>query len=157
MIRTMTPVLLMLLLWVAAACSGNASSQQQAKETADSSTADNTISGNGESIIGEWEQVLTAEDTNGNGALEDDERKSGHNNLKDYMKLNSDGSAVFLIVKAKGRYEINEEKSSGKKYLNLFSQDGTKYRKGAIVSVGKTELLLMNKFGGSSFTIWKRL
>lgn len=135
------------------ACSGKASSKNQQEETA----AVTNASGDDDGLVGEWEQILTAGDTNGNGTLEDEERKSGHNNLKDYMKLNSDGSAIILIVKAKGRYEINEEKSSGKKYLNLFSEDGTKYRKGAIVSVGKTELLLMNKFGGSSFTVWKRL
>ena len=111
----------------------------------------------GDGIVGEWELTGVTEDKNGNDQLDADERNIASKNMKDYMKLNSDGSAVFHTFKTKGRYEIKTNPDSGNDYLTLFDKDNFKYPKGAVMSVGKEELLIMNKFGGNSITIWKRL
>lgn len=111
----------------------------------------------GDGIVGEWALTMVAPDENGNEVIDENEKAKATTSMKDYMKLNSDGSAEFYVFKAKGRYEINTNASSGKKYLNLFDKDNTKLPKGAILSVTKDELIIMNKFGGDSFTVWKRV
>lgn len=131
------------------------------KETAQNSSSETTkeasaSSSPGDSIVGEWELVGVTEDKNGNEQLDPDERKSAIK-MDDYMKLNSDGSAVMFVFKNKGRYEIRKDESSGKEYLDLYDSENGKHPKGYIMSVTKDELLIMNKFGGDSITIWKKV
>lgn len=123
-----------------------------AKEAA---TALSTATQN-EPIVGQWKLVLVAADENGNGLLDESEKAKG-TQMDDYMKLNADGSAEFYTIKLKGRYEIIPNASSGKKYLYLFDEGGTKHPKGAILSVTKDQLVLLDKFGGDSFTVWQRI
>lgn len=147
-------ILQLSLMWLLTGCSDNNAAQPGHESNTSPATSN---AGSNDGLVGEWEQMLTAADKNGNEILEEDERKAGSATLMDYMKLNSDSSAVILYARAPGRWETYVNASSGKTYLNLYSQDNTKYRKGAIISVGKNELLILNKFGGNSFTVWKRL
>ena len=125
----------------------NPSSEATKGESASSSSDD--------TIVGEWELVGVTEDKNGDDQLDPEERKSAVK-MDGYMKLNSDGSAVMFVIKNKGRYEI-ETTSNGKKKLTLYDSENGKHDQGIIFSVTKEELLIINKFGGDSFMIWKRV
>jgi hypothetical protein len=109
------------------------------------------------SIVGEWELKAIIFDSNANDKIEEDEKQKASTESHDYMKLNSDGSAVFYTIKIKGRYEIKTNSSSGYRYLNLFTENNDKVSKGRIFSVTKDELTLLDHFGGSTFHIYKRI
>jgi hypothetical protein len=135
-----------------------ATSSEQTTQNSSSETSTKDVSApasSDASIVGEWQQTGVAEDKNGNDQLDAEERNSAIK-MDDYMKLNSDGSAVMFVIKNKGTYEI-ETTSNGKKKLTLYDSENGKHDMGIIISVTRDELLIMNKFGGDSFTIWKRL
>lgn len=108
-----------------------------------------------EDIVGEWKLTMTVLDKNRNNKI-DNEEKAAAMQLNDYLKLNSDGSAVFSQVKAKGRYEIKPNSDNTSKYLNVYDKDNFKTPYGRIVSVTKTELILFKNSVGPVFFIWKR-
>lgn len=115
-------------------------------------------SSQGDNIVGEWKCTMWISDKNRNEKIEEDERADAITQVNDYMKLNADGSAVFTQIKMKGRYEIKPNSDGTSKYLNLFDEANTRYQKGVILSVTKTELtLLWTALGGDKFTVWKRL
>lgn len=143
------------------ACSNSKSSEEKKSETnasTDNKQVENTSSASAaDGIVGEWELTGITEDTNGNDQLDPDERSKASKNAMDYMKLNSDGSAVFFVSNLKGRYETKTNQSTGRKHLYLYDKQNFEYPKGYIMSVTKAELLIMNQAGGNSITIWKRL
>jgi hypothetical protein len=100
--------------------------------------------------------MLVARDDNRNGKLDAEERKNAFTQAenKDYLKLNSDGSAVFTQIKVKGRYELKVESDGGKK-LVLYDKDNNDENRGIIFSVTKDELVLFK--AGSVFSVYKRL
>ena len=108
-------------------------------------------------IIGEWKLTMWIRDNNRNNKIEEDEKAVAITQMNDYMKLNADGSAVFSQVKMKGRYEIKLNSDGTRKYLNLFDEANSRYQKGEIISVTKTELTLSGTSLVNTFTIWKRL
>jgi len=115
-------------------------------------------SSQGDNIVGEWKCTMWISDKNRNEKIEEDEKADAFTQVNDYMKLNADGSAVFTQLKMKGRYEIKPNSDGTSKYLNLFDEANTRYQKGVILSVTKTELtLLWTALGGDKFTVWKRL
>jgi len=115
-------------------------------------------SSQGDNIVGEWKCTMWISDKNRNEKIEEDEKADAITQVNDYMKLNADGSAVFTQLKMKGRYEIKPNSDGTSKYLNLFDEANTRYQKGVILSVTKTELtLLWTALGGDKFTVWKRL
>jgi hypothetical protein len=128
---------------------------EQTNEVKDLKKTASPEASSGDGIVGEWTLIKMIIDENANDKMDANEISNPITNSEDYMKLNSDGSAEFYAIKIKGRYEIKEN-SGGKRYLNLFDKDNTKHAKGAIISVTKNELTLLNKFAGSTFTIWKR-
>jgi hypothetical protein len=129
---------------------GKSSTEKQNQSAESSSQGDN--------IIGEWKCTMWISDKNRNEKIEEDEKADAFTQVNDYMKLNADGSAVFSQVKIKGRYEIKPNSDGTSKYLNLFDEANSRYQKGVILSVTKTELtLLWPALGGDKFTIWKRL
>lgn len=105
-------------------------------------------------IIGEWELVGSIVDTNDNLQLDDDERKNLKTTMKDYMKLNGDGSGAFTIAKMEGRYEMTE--NNGKKVLTWYDEGNGRHRIGTIVKVTKDELHIKEP-GGHGLFIWKRI
>lgn len=115
-------------------------------------------SSQGDNIVGEWKETMWIRDNNRNEKIEEDEKAGAITQVNDYMKLNADGSAVFTQFKWKGRYEIKPNSDGTSKYLNLFDEANSRYQKGVILSVTKTELtLLSTALGGGKFTVWKRL
>lgn len=94
-----------------------ASTDSEARAETEQATAAAASASKVEGIVGEWELVLVAPDENGNEIIDENEKAKSTTNMQDYMKLNSDGSAEFYLFKAKGRYEIRANESSGKKYL----------------------------------------
>jgi hypothetical protein len=144
------------------ACSNSNSADQNqlatnsAKETAEANTSAAANPGN-DDIIGEWKLTMWIRDNNLNNKIEEDEKADAITQMNDYMKLNADGSAVFSQVKIKGRYEIKLNSDGTRKYLNLFDEANSRYQKGEIISVTKTELTLSGTSLVNTFTIWKRL
>ena len=143
------------------ACSSNSSMNEQqladnAQEENKPAPAAKVFDDPGdEELIGEWKLTMNILDKNRNNKIDEDE-KAAATPLNDYLKLNSDGSAVFSQVKAKGRYEIKSNSDGTSKYLNVYDRDNFKIPYGRIVSVTKTELVLFKSSVGPVFFIWKR-
>jgi hypothetical protein len=114
------------------------------------------VSASGADIVGEWEMVGFVVDTNDNLQIDEAERKALKPTMKDYMKLNRDGSGVFTVAKMEGRYEIKDPDSSGKKYLTWFDKANGRHRVGTIIKVTKDELHIKEP-GGHGLFVWKRL
>ena len=135
-------------------CSNNKSNESTTTSTTQSTATSNEAK-QGDGIVGEWEQILVARDDNRNGKLDDEERKNAFTQAqnKDYLKLNSDGSAVFTQIKVKGRYELKAE-SNGRKKLVLYDKDNNDENRGIVYSVTEDELILFK--GGSVFSVYKR-
>ena len=157
-------VFFLLMLVVNVACNNNKTSEtsQAAKEnkTETSENANKANPGSAQTegmdgIIGEWRQILITEDKNGDEQIDESERAAG-SKIDDYLKLNSDGSAVFHVFEANGTFRVKTNESSGTKYLYLYDRENNESNKGAIHSVTKDEMILIHKMGGDSYTIWKR-
>ena len=143
------------------ACSSNSTINEKQfadnaqEENKPGSTAKVFVNPGDEDLIGEWKLTMNVLDKNRNNKMDEDE-KAAAMQLNDYLKLNSDGSAVFSQVKAKGRYEIKSNSDGTSKYLNVYDKDNFKIPYGRIISVTKTELILFKNSIGSVFFIWKR-
>ena len=142
------------------ACSNNSSiiEKQLAEKENRSQEATTSSSGNPgeEDVIGEWKLTMTTLDKNRNDKIEEEERANAMTQLNDYLKLNSDGTAVFSQVKIKGRYELKPNSDGTRRSLNLYDKNNFKTPYGRIISVSKTELILYKNSIGSVFFIWKR-
>jgi len=109
------------------------------------------------SIIGEWELVKIFTDDNSNHRVDAGEETDATSNLKDFLKLNADGSCEYTIAKLKGSYEIIT-KEDGRKRLNMYDRIGGETTSGRyIISVTDNELVINRMMGGSDFEIFKRL
>lgn len=128
----------------------NASSEKK-EEAASNSSAQ------GDDIIGQWEMVSSVVDTNDNLQIDEDERKNlTPVSVKDYMKLNRDGSGLFTVAKMEGRYELTDPKNDGKKLLTWYDKANGPHRIGTIMKVTKDELHI-KEYGGAGLFVWKRL
>ena len=108
-------------------------------------------------IVGEWEMVSSIVDTNDNLKIDEEERKDLQPvAVKDYMKLNGDGSGLFTVGKMEGRYEITDRENNGKKFLTWYDKANGEHRIGTIINVTKDELHIKEP-GGSGLFLWKRL
>jgi lipocalin-like protein len=110
-----------------------------------------------ENIVGEWELIKVIGDRNGNHIIDADEDKDAITTMKDYLKLNADGTCEYTIVKLEGRYEI-VTKEDGRKKLVMYDRTGTETTSGRyIISVTDKELVINRLMGGSDFEVFKRL
>ena len=76
--------------------------------------------------------------------------------MKDYLKLNANGTCEYTIAKLEGRYEIVTKE--GRKRLAMYDRTGGETTSGRyIISVTKNELVINRIFGGSDFEVFKRL
>jgi hypothetical protein len=154
--------LLISFVFVLISCGDNkaATSDKQEANTSSPEKKENPASGlsaQEDDIIGEWDLVGAVVDTNDNLQIDEDERKKLESAAyKDYMKLNRDGSGLFTIAKMKGRYEITDPKSDGKKFLTWYDEANGPHRIGTILKVTKDELHI-KEVGGSGLILWKRL
>ena len=112
----------------------------------------------GDGIVGEWQLVMQITDRNDNDQIDEEEKKEAVTQAEDYMKLNSDGTAEYTVYKGKGTYEVVTDNPSGHKYLVIIAGDGTKIKKGRILSLTSTELILIKKEAGTTgFYVFKRI
>lgn len=110
-----------------------------------------------EDIVGEWELIKVIGDHNGNHVIDADEDKEAITTMKDYLKLNADGSCEYSIAKMEGHYEI-ATKEGGRKKLVMYDGTGTETNTGRyIISVTGKELVINRIMGGSDFEVFKRL
>ena len=108
-------------------------------------------------IVGEWELVKVIGDRNGNHIIDADEEKDAITTMKDYLKLNADGTCEYTIANLQGRYEI-VIKDDGRKSLVMYDRTGTETTSGRyIISVTDKELVFNRIMGGSDFEVFKRL
>src|SRR5687767_136014 len=133
-------------------CGANKAVKSEKQQTNNPSA--NAPSAQGDDIVGEWEMVGVVVDTNDNLQIDEAERKALKQTMKDYMKLNRDGSGVFTVGKPPGRYELREQ--AGKKYLTWYDKANGPHRVGTIIKVTRDELHIKEP-GGHGLFVWKRL
>ena len=110
-----------------------------------------------EDIAGEWEMLGFVVDTNDNLQIDEAERNALKKpSFKDYMKLNRDGTGEFTIAKMPGRFELTDQGSGGRKFLNWYDKANGRHRIGTILKVTRDELHIKEP-GGHGMFIWKRL
>jgi hypothetical protein len=108
-------------------------------------------------LVGEWEMVGFVVDTNDNLQIDEAERRNlKQPSVKDYMKLNRDGSGLFTVAKMEGRYEIRDPDGSGKKVATWYDKANGRHRIGTIIKVTRDELHIKEP-GGHGLFVWKRL
>jgi len=109
-------------------------------------------------IVGEWELVKFLPDHNGNHKIDPDEDKDASSLMKDYLRLNTDGTCEYTIAKMEGTYEIIT-KDDGRKKIMMYDRVGGETTSGRyILSVTDNELIINRiALGGSQFEVFKRL
>jgi len=107
-------------------------------------------------LIGEWQLTLKVDDLNRNGKLDDDERRKGVTQVKDYYKFNSDGTCLFYTFKNKGRFEVTTRPSNGRQTVEVLDRENTRVMRGTIVSLTDAELVLVSYSIGTIFSVYKR-
>ncbi|HJS53073.1 MAG TPA: hypothetical protein VJ765_00975 [Chitinophagaceae bacterium] len=152
--RKNTPVGLILLFLLSCADNKTATAEKQiANNSPAAENREQTSASQDNDILGEWELLMWATDANDNKKLDDEERKKPITGAQDYMKLNSDGTCIYLVFKQKGRYEVKPD-SDGRRQFTLIDVNNYRMRKGYIYSVTKDEFILLD---GATFRIYKRL
>lgn len=141
-----------------AACGDNnpATEPQTSNAAAEKKAEPSTSSAESDDIVGEWEMVGFASDTNSNLQIDEDERKNLKAAYEDYMKLNNDGSGLFTISKMEGRYEAVAREGKSQRFLTWYDKGDGRHRVGTIVFVSKDELHIKERDGNGIF-VWKRL
>jgi hypothetical protein len=135
-------------------CGADKAVKNEKQQTKKSSA--NALSAQDGDIVGEWQMVGFVVDTNDNLQIDEAERKAlKQPTVKDYMKLNRDGSGAFTVAKMPGRYEITDQ-SGGKKYLTWYDKANGRHRVGTIIKVTSDELHIKEP-GGHGLFVWKRL
>ena len=140
------------------ACNNNKSTEEKkaATNSITEAPSSSTAAANAEDIIGEWEMEGFVMDTNDNLLIDEEERKNQQPAaVKDYMKLNRDGTGLFTVAKMEGRYEADPKEAGGKRFLTWFDKADGRHRIGTIVSASKEELHIKEP-GGNGLFVWKR-
>ena len=110
-----------------------------------------------EKIVGEWELVKVFTDKNSNHQVDEGEDTGVPTQMKDFLRLNANGTCEYTIAKLEGHYKI-ETKEDGKKRLTMYDQTGSETTSGRyIISVSDDELVINRMYGGSDFEIFKRI
>lgn len=148
-------IVLTAIIFFATNCGDNKAASNEPQQANNPSTSN--PSAPGDDIIGEWELLGFASDTNDNLQVDEEERKNLTTpSYKDYMKLNSDGTGLFTIAKMDGRYEAKPKENGGKSYLTWYDTANGPHKMGTIIKVTKDELHIKEP-GGSGLFVWKRL
>jgi len=116
-------------------------------------------------IVGDWKLVLETYDDNHNKQLDDAERKKGFSNHYFY-RFSADGSCIIspfasnqLKSGFKGKYQVTEK--NGKKIITTYwdetDQKGQREGQYTVISVSKTELVLLETTADHTFWIFNRV
>jgi hypothetical protein len=110
-----------------------------------------------ENILGEWELIKVIGDHNGNHVMDAEEDKNAITDMKDYLRLNTNGTCEYSIAKMKGSFDI-VTKEDGSNRLTMYDGVGAECNHGRyIISVTDKELVINRRMGGSDFEVFKRL
>jgi hypothetical protein len=116
-------------------------------------------------IVGDWKLALECYDDNHNHQLDDAERKKGFSNHYFY-RFSADGGCVISPFAAnqlkngfKGHYTVTTK--NGKQVITTFwdeaEQKGQREAQYTVISVSKTELVLLETTGDHTFWIFNRI
>ena len=119
----------------------------------------------GDGLVGDWKLALECYDDNHNHQLDDAERKKGFANHYFY-RFSADKSCIIspfatnqLKNGFKGHYVLLEK--NGKQVITTYwdeaEQKGQKEAQYTIISVNKTELVLLETTGDHTFWIFQRV
>jgi hypothetical protein len=146
------------------ACGNNKAAQEKpiAENKQQPEVASNTqpTQASADDITGQWKLKLEAYDNNENKVLDEDEKKKGIKNNYSF-RFNADGSCQVQQM-FKGRYEVKTEGSKKMLYVYRKKVEGEEekdpppdvYR---IISMSKTELVLLENEGNLTFWIFERV
>jgi len=131
-------------------CGNNSTEKKPGQAIAENASASNA-SEQGNGIVGEWEQIYTCFDKNGNYTLESEEKKASGVSLgSNWFRFNADGSCLRdKDVKFKGTYSIQEK--SRTKTLVIEGGDNLRY---TIIELSDKELILGSD---GAFIVFKRI
>lgn len=146
---------------VLASC-GNNNAQETTADTpkqSDAASTTATTQPSGDGIVGYWKLTLEAYDENENKILDEAERKKGIKN-KYAFRFNADGSCK-IQESFPGRYEVKTE--GGKQVLYVYRKKvaGEEDQDPVpdvytITSIGKTEMVLLEREGNLTFWVFER-
>ena len=144
------PVLLLSAFLFTTSCGNNSSNNA----TPDSNNKTRIASESSSGIVGEWEQVHTVYDKNGNNLLDEDEKKApSSTKIGDYyFRFDANGNCLFSEMKFEGSYEVKDEK--GKQTLFIQAGDPRKFR---ILSLNENEMVLMPTGAPGTFFVYRRI
>lgn len=127
-------------------------STKSANQSTSETAVNNTKQGTG--ITGEWEQVNTILDQNGNNLLEEEEKQKPMSTKigSYYLKFNSDGTCLVGEMKFEGKYELKDDK--GEQTIFIQSGDPQRLR---IKSLKGDEMVLMPSGAPGTFLVYKRI
>ena len=132
---------------------GNSTAEKKssAEPIADNVIASSADPGQGNGIVGEWQQQYTCFDKNGNYNLDPEEKKASGTRLGfDWFRFNTDGSCLRdKDIKFKGTYEIQEK--NGNKKLVIQGGDNLRY---TIAELTDQELILGSN---GAFIVFKKI
>ena len=113
-----------------------------------------TKSKQGTGVTGEWEQVTTVLDQNGNNLLEDAERQKPMPTKigSYYLKFSSDGTCLVGDMKFEGTYEVKDD--GGEQTIFIQTGDPQRLR---IKSLNSDEMVLMPSGAPGTFLVYKRI
>ena len=129
---------------------GNSSTEKKPGQAIAENASASNAGEQGKGIVGEWEQIYTCFDKNGNYKLEPEEKKASGVSLGfNWFRFNADGSCLRdKDVKFKGTYSIQEK--NGKK-LVIEGGDNLRY---TIAELTDKELILGSD---GAFIVFKRI
>jgi hypothetical protein len=154
--KTKSLIPLVTTVFIIANCAADKAAKKGKQQTNIPSAGKKAEPAQSDDIVGEWEMAGFVIDTNDNLQIDEAERKNLKQTMKDYMKLNSDGSGLFTVAKLPGRYEVGRPESSGKRTLTWYDEANGRHRVGTIIKVTTNELHIKEP-GGHGLFIWKRL
>lgn len=145
------------------ACNNHKAAQEnkvtEPKQQAEIASNMQTVQSSGDGIVGYWKLKLEAYDDDGNKVLDEAERKKGIKNNYTY-RFKSDGSCEIQGI-YKGRYE--EKTEAGKKMLYVYrnrvvgeEDDDPPPDVYRIISMSKSELVLLEDLGNLAFWVFER-
>lgn len=109
-------------------------------------------------LLGEWELIFKAADSNRNGKLDAHERANAItiNENRDLLEFRSDGTCLVYRFKNRAKFEL-KKRSDGAELLHLTFDEGSKENRGIVVPPVGNELVLLTHSSGAMFSVYRRV